>query len=268
MNKHSETDLTTVQRAERSSERPRAYATPSKRRQALAGIAAAVALAWCGAAHAFTLHVVDGDGNAVTNGFRWMLEEDTTHLTVPGVATNDSISLAIHRSHAPVMATGNSTNSPAVIAADDTRRYVLSVLADGYASGGQTVAAGQDSVTVILNRHPIPTAQISVFVFHDNNSINNVPDATEEGLADFQITLADVAGGPIMTDVFGNPLGTTYAKDAGGEYLIDEEGGYVVEQMGTGFILTDTNGLATIKFLAMGKYGVKAIPPTGTSHKR
>jgi hypothetical protein len=175
------------------------------------------ALAWCGAAQALTLNVVDGDGNAVTGGFRWMLEEDTTHLTVPGVATNDSISLAIHKSHAPVMATGNSTNSPAVITVPDANlRYALSVLADGYASGGQTVAAGQASVVVTLNKHPIPTAQITVFVFNDNNSINNVPDATEAGLPDFQITLADVAGGPIMTDVFGNPLGTTYGKGADG----------------------------------------------------
>ncbi len=228
-------------------------------------VAIAAVIGMCGIARAFTLNVVDGNGNAVTTGFRWMLEEDTTHLTVPGVATNDSISLVIHKSHAPVMATGSSTNSPVSITVPDiNQRYILSVMADGYASGGQTVAAGQTSVAVILNKHPLPTAQISVFVFNDNNSINNVPDATEVGLADFQITLADYAGGPIMTDVFGNPLGTTYAKDANGEYLLDEEGGYVVDQMGTGFILTDAAGKATIKYLAMGKYGVRAIPPSGT----
>ena len=229
------------------------------------GLVAAVALAWCGMSQAFTLNVVDGDGNAVTGGFRWMLEEDTTHLTVPGVATNDSISLVIHKSHAPVLAHGNSATSPTVIAADDTTRYVLSVLADGYASGGQTVAAGQASVTVTLNKHPLPTAQISVFVFNDNNSINNVPDATEEGLEGFQIILADVAGGPIMLDVFGNPLGTSYVTNSLGDFVTDTEGAYVVNQMGTGFILTDADGQATIKYLAMGKYGVKAVPPSGTA---
>jgi len=232
----------------------------------LVRVAAAAFFVSCSSARAFTLNVVDGDGNAVTGGFRWMLEEDTTHLTVPGVATNDSISLAIHKSHAPVIATGSSASSPAVITVPDiSQRYILSVLADGYASGGQSVAAGQTSVAVVLNKHPIPTAQITVFVFNDNNSINNVPDATEVGLPDFQITLADYAGGPIMTDVFGNPLGTTYAQDASGEYLVDAEGGYVVAQMGTGFILTDAEGKATIKYLAMGKYGVRAIPPTGTT---
>lgn len=225
----------------------------------------AAALAWCGSAQALTLHVVDGNGNAVAGGFRWMLEEDTTHLTLPGVATNDSISLVIHKSHAPVVAHGSSTNNPVVIPADSSTRFILSVLADGYASGGQSVAAGQDSVTVILNKHPLPTAQISVFVFNDNNSINNVPDATEDGLEGFEIILADVAGGPIMLDVFGNPLGTTYATNAVGDFVTDVEGAYVVDQMGTGFIFTDADGKATIKYLAMGKYGVKAIPPAGTT---
>jgi hypothetical protein len=229
-------------------------------------MAIAAVFCMCGIARAFTLNVVDGNGNALTNGFRWMLEQDTTHLTVPGVATNDSISLVIHKSHAPVMAIGSSTNSPVSITVPDiNERYILSVMADGYASGGQTVAAGQASVAVILNKHPLPTAQISIFVFNDNNSINNVPDATEVGLPDFQITLADYAGGPIMTDVFGNPLGTTYAKDAAGEYLLDVDGAYVVEMMGNGFILTDADGKATIKYLAMGKYGVRAIPPSGTT---
>jgi hypothetical protein len=117
----------------------------------LTRLAGTALLVLCGTAQAFTLHVVDGDGNALNGGFRWMLEEDTTHLTLPGVATNDSISLVIHKSHAPVVAHGSSTNSPVAIPADSSMRFILSVLADGYASGGQTVAAGQDSVTVILN---------------------------------------------------------------------------------------------------------------------
>ncbi|MDD5707745.1 MAG: SdrD B-like domain-containing protein, partial [Kiritimatiellae bacterium] len=229
----------------------------------------AAAMLWlCGraAAQALNMSVVDADGDAVTNGFRWMLEEDTTTPSIPGVSTNVAPALVIHKSHAPVMAHGSSASNPTVIPLPDANlRYIVSVLADGYSSGGQSVAAGQTNVVVVLNKHPIPTAQITVFVFNDNNSINNVPDATEVGLADFQITLADVAGGPIMTDAFGNPLGTTYAQDANGEYLTDEAGAYVVAEMGSGFVLTDANGLATIKFLAMGKYGVKAIPPPGTS---
>ncbi|NLF38309.1 tandem-95 repeat protein [bacterium] len=217
------------------------------------------------AASAFTLNVLDADANPVTNGIRWMLELDNTTLTIPGVPTNDSISLVIHDSHAPVVQTnGSASHTAEVTVPDASNRYVISVLADGYATGGAGVAAGQTNVVVILNKHPLPTAQISVFVFHDNNSINNVPDATEQGLAGFQINLADIGGGPIMQDVFANPLGTTYATNSMGEYLTDDDGNYVVDTMGSGEILSDTNGLATIKFLAMGKYGVTVVPPSGS----
>lgn len=231
-------------------------------------VAGAIGLMCLGALQpvaAATLNVIDDSGNHLTNSIRWMLEEDNTTLTQPGVATNDSISLVIHEAHAPVAATGSFTGSPAVIAIPDpAKRYVLSAIADGYATGGQGVSAGQTDITVVLNEHPLPTAQISVFVFNDNHSINNAPDATEEGLEGFQIVLADVAGGPIMQDVFGNPLGTTYATNSLGEFLTDVNGDYVVDEMGTGFIYTDANGEALIQFLAMGKYGVQAIPPTGS----
>ncbi len=217
------------------------------------------------ASNTFTLAVQDTDGAAVSD-FRWLLEEDNTTLTVPGVPTNDSISLVIHESHAPVRATGSNATSTAMITAPDAaRRYVVSVMADGYSLGGQTVAAGQTNVVVTLNKHPLPTAQLSVFVFNDNNAINNVADAAEEGLAGFHIVLADVLGGPIMVDVFGNPLGTTYTTNSLGEFITDGEGNYVVAQMGSGNIITDAGGKALIKYIPMGKFGVKAIPPSGSS---
>ena len=229
-------------------------------------LAGAVALqATWALAGTVTLSVVDGSGGPVSD-FRWLLEEDTTTLTRPGVPTNDSISLVIHNSHAPVRASGSNASSTATITLPDAAlRYVVSVMADGYSLGGQTVAAGQTNVAVILNKHPLPTAQISVFVFNDNYSINNVADATEEGLAGFHIVLADVMGGPIMADVFGNPLGTSYATNALGEFITDGNGDYVVAQMGSGNIITDAGGKALIKFLPMGKFGVKAIPPSGSS---
>jgi len=226
----------------------------------------AIGLAAIGAHGDVAVKVVDGSGNDMSNGFRWLLEEDNTTLTVPGVQTNDSISLVIHESHAPVVATNSSVGSLAVIAvANPSNRYVVSVMADGYSVGGRTIAAGQTNVVVVLNKHPLPTAQISVFVFNDNNAINNVADATEEGLAGFHIVLADVMGGPIMADVFGNPLGTTYTTNSLGDFITDAEGNHVVNQMGSGNIITDAKGEALIKFLPMGKFGVKAIPPTGSS---
>jgi len=207
-----------------------------------------------------TLTVVDGAGLPVTN-FRWMLEEDNTSPGVPGTPKTDTISLIIHKSHAPVAATG--TSATGVTIPDTGKPYLLSVLADGYSTGGLNVKAGQTTARVILNKHELPTAQISVLAFHDNNPVNNAPDATELGIPGCQVILHDFLGGPMLTDTFGNPLGTTYLFDNTGEPVM-VDGAPVVDVLGSGQIYTDANGKALIKNLAMGKYGVQVIPPTGS----
>ena len=68
---------------------------------------------------ALTVNVVDHDGNAVS-GFRWLLEEDNTNHTLPGVAVANSISLDIHKSHAPVITKGRSAGSSASIPIPDS----------------------------------------------------------------------------------------------------------------------------------------------------
>ncbi len=212
----------------------------------------------------FTLNVVDGAGAPVSN-YRWLLEQDNTSPVTPGVPRNDSVSLVIHKSHAPVQSSGSSASSSTTVTADPLQKYAVSVIADGYSLGGANVAAGQPSVTVILNKHPIPTAQISVLAFHDSNPINNVPDATEPGLAGFKVVLFDFLGGPMLQDAFGNPLGTTYEFDTNtGEPLLDAEDAPVVKKLGNGNIYTDANGKALVKYIAMGKYGVQVIPPNGS----
>ena len=211
---------------------------------------------------ALALEVVDGANSPVT-AYRWLLEEDNTNPGVPGTAKVDTVSLVIHKSHAPVAATGDQAAVPIAVP-DATKRYVLSVLADGYSVGGANITPGQTSVKVVLNKHPIPTAQINVLVFADHNPINNVPDATEAGLPGFRVIVSDIFGGPLMVDVFGNPLGTTYQFDpVSGDPVLDPEGAPVIAMMGNGNIYTDAYGRALIKNLAMGKYGVQAIPPTG-----
>ncbi len=212
------------------------------------------------------LTVVDGSGAPVTKKFRWMLEEDNTAPGVPGVAKNDTVSMAIHKSHAPVAATGNGASSTGKIKVptpDASKRYLLSVLADGYSAGGLDVKAGQTTAQVVLNQHELPTAQINILAFNDNSPINNVPDAGEAGIPGCQVVLKDFLGGPILTDTFGNPLGTTYEFDEAGEPLM-VDGAPVYDVLGSGQIYTDANGKALIKYLAMGKYGVQLIPPTGS----
>ncbi len=119
---------------------------------------------------AFDIEVVDASGVPVS-GFRYLVEEDNTVFTTPGAPVSDSIGLNIHRSHAPVLETGESAGSTATVALPDTARYFVSVLPysagtmTGHTNGGASVAVGQQTVRVIVNPLPLPTAQISVYVF-------------------------------------------------------------------------------------------------------
>ena len=214
-----------------------------------------VSLLWAGSAAAFTFTVVDGQGVPVTN-YRWIVQEDTTYKVVPGAMVQDPLSVRFHRSYAPVIAAGNSANPTSAV--PSTKPYFLSVLPDsGFAMGGASVEVGQNFVQVVVQKTPIPTAQISVFVFEDSHPINNAPDLPQErGLGGFSIQLFDaggrygVSGGRMSQDAFGNPLGTTYAN---GNVL----------KMGDGTIKTDSNGVALIQNLVPGKYTIQAVPPAG-----
>jgi len=134
-----------------------------------------------------TINVVDPSGTPVTH-FRWLLEEDNTHPVTPGAADPHSLSFSIHLSTATVIAAGDESNA-AGISLDPDKRYVVSVLPGAdYSNGGAPVSPGQTEVTVTVNPLPLPTAQISVLVFHDHAPLNNAPDmpafgigGTEEG---------------------------------------------------------------------------------------
>jgi hypothetical protein len=208
-------------------------------------------------ARALELNVTwgDQDGNTVPlSDYRWLLQEDTTYDLGPGKP--DQLSLNFHRSYAPVVAKGRGA-PPDNIPLDPGKRYFVSVLPDaGYTIGGAPVINGVADVKV--TPLPLPTAQISVFVFEDNFPINNAPDLPEErGLGGFKVTVEDAGGkygitaGAMMTDAFGNPIGTVYGQDGN------------VVKMGDGSVTTDADGHALIQNLAPGKYGVIVIPPAG-----
>jgi len=205
-------------------------------------------------ARAVDVAVLGSDGLPVT-GFRWLIEEDASKVSLPGAPAEPGTSLALgfHTSHMPVVAKGNQGNAlpPACPSTtggpclDPAKKYFISVLPDaGYSIGGAPIAPGQTEVKVYVNRSPLPTAQISVFVFNDNRPINNAPDLPEEqGLAGFTIKVYEAggtygqSGGEVTQDAFGNPLG---------------------------IIKTDANGVALIKNLVPAKYTIYAIPPTGS----
>ena len=63
---------------------------------------------------AFTVNVVDQDGNPV-NGFRWLVEEDTTNVVTPGTFSARTLGVNIHGTYAPVATKGRSSTSSANI---------------------------------------------------------------------------------------------------------------------------------------------------------
>jgi parallel beta-helix repeat protein len=237
---------------------------------------------WQVSASAFVLNVVDNNGNLIAGGFRWLLEEDNTVLTVPGAAVNNSIGLSIHNSHAPVITKGNSGGLPSTnVQATPSGRYFVSVLPDsGYSNGGASVAVNQGTVTVTVHPLPLPTAQISLIAYVDQRPINNLKDEGEPGLGGCTVVVSDAAG-PLSQDAFGNPLGTQYELNpATGDPVFDASGNPIVTRLGTGVITTLTQndfdagltdptrnpyklnvGEALVKYIAPGKYAVTVVPP-------
>ncbi len=240
------------------------------------------ALALTEAQAAINLTVVDHAGTAVP-GFRYLVETDSTHTTTPGVRDVNALSLSFNNSDAPVLAEGQSAADTASIVSDRLNpgdRVFVSVLPyEGHSIGGAMAtldANGDATVEVTTENNPIPTAQMSVYVFHDKFPINNAPDGVnEQGSAtscsgveqfcpeQFTVQILDGGGGygvagpgPLLTDAFGNPLGTTYT----GSITVD---GPEVDTLGSGIIHPDANGLVVVKNLVPGKYGINIIPPAG-----
>lgn len=211
----------------------------------------------------------DGTPNTTVAQYRWTIEEDTTYHVQFDASGNpipdpNTLSVSFHKSYMPVVASGDQTNplpgqAGSTVTLDPNKYYYVSVIPTVYGSysiGGAPLKGSDVSVTVTLNQLPLPTAQITVFVFEDNFPINNAPDLPQEvGLEGFSITVEDAGGrygmsaGTQMMDAFGNPIGTTYNPDGS------------VAMMGDGTVKTDASGEAVIKNLAPGKYGIQAVPP-------
>jgi hypothetical protein len=227
---------------------------------------------------ALTINVVGPANEAVTD-YRWLVEEDLTKLSVPNVPADASnLALAFHTSYMPVVASGDSIDpakSPSTLALDAAKRYYVSVLPrGGYQMGGASITPGQDTVTIVVNRQQVPTAQISVFVFEDNQPISGTPSLPQEqGLANFSITLKEAggtfgqSGGQVTLDAFGNQIGTTYQQNPDGSFVYNADGSPAVQTLGNGFVKSGPDGTVIIKYLFPGKYTLEAIPPDAGWHQ-
>lgn len=220
----------------------------------------------------FQIHVVDGQGNPLPadNGFRWVLQQDTSYDIDPvnPPPIDQQLALNFHKSHHPIAQSQGNPSHPLKGNVDGDNfnvtqvspgRYYLSVLPySGYAMGGISVRVlpnaqdpnqTLDNVTVTVEKHPIPTAQISVYLFEDCYPLNGAPDLPEEEVASvnadgstnnactavdghvgpdytkFRVVIEEPAGkygangGPLLQNAFGDPLGTTYLQtcDANGQ---------------------------------------------------
>lgn len=250
---------------------------------------------------AVTINVegVDKAGNATTLAvdYRWLIERDDNYHVQFDAANQpipDAETLAVnfHQSYMPVVAKGTSADLAAQVAALDPGHYAISVIPSEpglYSIGGTTFSTDEDVVTVYLNQLPLPTAQISIFIFEDIAPVNGIPDLPEEvGLEGYQILLEDGGGrygmsaGAQTADAFGNKLGTVYVQTCdidgqnpgSGTYgCLDADGAPIVETDNQGNaiiepLVSGPDGYVTIKNLAPGKYGIQAVPPTGSGYQQ
>ena len=242
--------------------------------------------------------------------YRWIVEEDLTYhvgfdsngdpIAVPGTPGFDpnwdnTLSVSFHRSYMPLVAKGCvgfedvGCNELPLPALDPDKHYFVSVLPrnanpdndTAYTIGGVGFKGGDTAFTAYVNQTPLPTAQISIFVFPDTAPVNGAPDTPSEDplingtdMSGFKIILEDgggrygAAAGIQSTDVYGNPLGTVYctaaviAAAAPGDPCFGAADGEVIP--GNGTILTGPDGWAHIYNLAQGKYGIQAVPPAGS----
>ena len=166
-------------------------------------------------------------GDPVTS-YKWIINEDNTGTTeqrnaLPGSGCSPQdagypgscnwASIAGLRSSAPVVAQGDQTT---LNGTDDITlapgRYLISVLADGYKLDGTPFTIPMEApgvVAVPLQPLPLPSATIKAQVFADVTEANGQFDPGEDGLSGWAGKITDYLG-QVNTDVFGNPLCTTY----------------------------------------------------------
>ncbi len=151
-------------------------------------------------------------------------------------------------------------------------RYLISVLADGYKLDGAHFSVpflgsgpNPGRVTVELQPTPVPTGTIRAQVFADTTT-NSTYDDNEDPLRGFKGLLTDILG-QVTTDVFGNPLCTTYVRDTTppigpNGYQLDADGAPIVSRIGAG-CFSGADGVLTIPNMGTDRYALSVIPPDG-----
>ena len=222
----------------------------------------------------------------------------TPDATAPS-GYRSTLAVELHKSYSPVVRTGHLESGGRLTGLDPYKRYYISIIPDlpanvtcerrsdnCYTMSGTQIefrdaggalytgsnpapaAVGDVEVTVTVTPQPIPTAQIYLRAFEDVAPINNVWDIGEPNLGGFAVFLYD-AGGKLLTDAYGNPLGTRY-RFVDGIPQVVRRGDGTIHTMTAAEVndpARNPEGLAVgealIANIAPGKYGVQVIPTAG-----
>ncbi len=146
--------------------------------------------------------------------------------------------------------------------------YLISVLADGYRLDGAFFSMplpDESPVTVGLQPFPLPDSTVKGLVFADTAPTNGAFDNGDTPLAGFEGHLFDTLG-EISTDVYGNPLCTTYQGEDPVTHEIPDaalvDGAPVVDTIG-GVCRSDADGIVTYPHMGTNRYTQSVTPPDG-----
>ncbi|MEO7752951.1 MAG: SdrD B-like domain-containing protein, partial [Terracoccus sp.] len=181
---------------------------------------------------------------------------------------------------APIYRQGDETDfaGGAALADLPDGRYLITTLADDYKIDGTHFTVpmeGDGTVTVAMQPTPLPDATLRAQVYLDEATTNMAIDNGERGLEGFQGHINDTLG-EITTDVYGNPLCTTYVGEkntgANADYSIpwnatsrETDGSPIVDTIG-GKCFSDATGMLVIPHLGTNRYTTTVSPPDGSSY--
>jgi uncharacterized protein (DUF779 family) len=203
------------------------------------------------------------DGVALTQ-YEWLISIDNTGDPTQGRTAGcspdnsgypdscDWPSIRAMSGAAPIYASGDQDDFAVGAGIDlPDGRYLISVLAPNHKLGGAHFTVPVSGTIVVdLHPDPLPAATMRIKVFEDISPVNGQIDApAEHGLAGFRATVNDTLG-QVSTDVFGNPLCTTYnaAGDVTGQ---------------TNCLVSDADGDIVIPNLGPLRYDVTVAGPNG-----
>jgi hypothetical protein len=226
-------------------------------------------------------------GDAVDQ-FTWLINEDNTGTTAQrspqpgsGCSTGDAgypgscdwASIKAEPPPSPIFSHGDESDlTGSAFVTLPPGRYLISILADGYKIDGahftiplEESAGGEPGlVPVELQPNPLPDSTLRGQVFADIAPTNGTLDVGDNGLAGFQGHVNDTLG-EVSTDVYGNPLCTTYVGEDPVSHVIpladlDADMLPVVDTVG-GTCTSDADGLLTIPHLGTNRYAFSVTPP-------